>query len=185
VALRATARIVAADQPVSSRPRHDSHYRVADQYLRFWLRFIEPSLPDIARGRSDLALDRLHESWYDYRGQAVEPLIRDSVERISMSDPALAGVRVVGSYWTRTGDTEVDLIGVEQWPGAQRVLTVGSIKWRESGPFDRRDLASLAARQARVPGAESATLIAVSRSGCSARDLDRVSGPGDIVGAWR
>jgi uncharacterized protein len=183
--LRAGKRIVAVDQPVSLRPRHDPHYRVADQYLRFWLRFIEPCLPDIARGRPDLALDRVRKSWYDYRGQAVESLIRESVERISMSDPALAGVRVVGSYWTRTGDTEVDLIGVDQWPGAQRVLSVGSIKWRESGPFDRRDLASLAAQRARVPGADGATLIAVSRSGCSARDLDRVFGPADIVGAWR
>ncbi len=48
--------MIAVDRPVSLRPRNDPRYRVADSYLRFWLRFIGPSLPDIARGRPDLAL---------------------------------------------------------------------------------------------------------------------------------
>lgn len=35
--------------PVSVRPAREPRYRVADPYLRFWLRFIAPALPDIAR----------------------------------------------------------------------------------------------------------------------------------------
>lgn len=183
--LRVAKRVVAVDRPVSLRPRNDPRYRVADPYLRFWLRFIEPSLPDIARGRPDLALARVNESWTAYRGRAVEPLIRESLERITATDPVLARVRVLGSYWTRAGDAEVDLVGVDQWPGATQVAVVGSIKWRERSPFDRRDLAALAGQRTDVPGADGAALIAVSRSGCTVRDIDRAYGPQDLVSAWR
>jgi AAA+ ATPase superfamily predicted ATPase len=184
-ALREAKRMVAVERPVSLRPRNDPRYRVADSYLRFWLRFIEPSLPDIARGRPDLALARVQESWIDYRGQAVEPLVRESLERIAVADPALAGVGVVGAYWTRTGDVEVDLVGVDRWPDARKVAVAGSIKWRERHPFDRHDFTALAAHRARVPGAANAALIAVSRAGCTARDVDRAYGPADVIAAWR
>ncbi|MGQ0719555.1 MAG: ATP-binding protein [Pseudonocardiales bacterium] len=183
--LREAKRVVAADLPVSTRPAREPRYRVADSYLRFWLRFIEPALPDIARGRCDLALARLRETWLDYRGRAVEPLVRASLERLATSDPRLAGTAVVGGYWTRTGSVEVDLVGVDQWPGATRVSAVGSIKWRDRSPFDQRDLADLAAHRAEVPGGRDAPLVAVSRSGCTARDLAAVYGPDDLVSAWR
>ncbi|MGH3720154.1 MAG: ATP-binding protein [Pseudonocardiaceae bacterium] len=150
--LREAKRVVAADLPVSTRPSREPRYRVADPYLRFWLRFIEPALPDIARGRCDLALARLRDSWLDYRGRAVEPLVRASLERLARGDPRLAGTAVVGGYWTRTGSIEVGLVGVDQWPGASRVSAVGSITWRDRSPFGQRDLTDLAARCVEVPG---------------------------------
>lgn len=183
--LREAKRVVAADLPLSIRPAREPRYRVADSYLRFWLRFIEPALPDIARGRCDLALARLRDWWLDYRGRAVEPLVRASLERLAASDPCLAGTAIVGGYWTRTGSVEVDLVGVDQWPGARKVSTVGSIKWRDRSPFDQRDLADLAAHRAEVPGGSDAPLVAVSRSGCAARDLAAVYSPDDLVSAWR
>lgn len=183
--LRDAKRVVAVDHPFSLRPGNDPHYRVADSYLRFWLRFILPSLPDIARGRPDLAMARIRASWSKYRGRAVEPLVRESLERLLPEDPDLSGVAVVGGYWNRTGDVEVDLVGADRWPGARDIGLVGSVKWRERAPFDRHDLADLAGQRAKVPGAEGARLVAVSRSGCEASDLDRVYGAADLVAAWR
>jgi len=183
--LRTAKRMVAVERPVSLRPRNDPHYRIEDPYLRFWLRFIEPSLPDIARGRPDLAFTRVQKSWADYRGRAVEPLVRESLERIEATEPVLAGVGVIGAYWTRTGDVEVDLVGADRWPDAHQIAVTGSIKWREQAPFDRSDLAALAVRRSQIPGAEGSRLIAVSRSGCTTADVDRAYGPADLVGAWR
>lgn len=183
--LTTAKRTVAVDRPISLRQANDPRYRVADTYLRFWLRFIGPSLPDIARGRPELAFGRVRESWLPFRGRAVEPLIRASLERIADSDPVLAGVGMIGGYWTRTNDVEVDLVGADRWPDARRIAVTGSVKWREKAPFDRRDLAALAAQRARVPGAADAALVAVSRAGCTAGDVDRAYGPGDIVAAWR
>ena len=44
----------------------------------------------------------------------------------------------VGAYWSRTGDVEVDLVGANQPRSPADVSFVGSIKWRERSPVDRR-----------------------------------------------
>lgn len=88
-------------------------------------------------------------------------------------------------HWTRTGDVEVDLVGAEWQTRPDRVRFVGSIKWRERAPFDRRDLAHLVSQTPRVPGADEATLtIGVSRAGFDVEDLDAKLNPDDLLGAW-
>jgi AAA+ ATPase superfamily predicted ATPase len=183
--LTTVKRAVSADRPMSLKPGNDPRYRVADSYLRFWLRFIEPSLPDIARGRPDLALRRVRESWPEFRGRAIEPIIRASVERLVLDDPDLAGTGAIGGYWTRSTTVEVDLVGVDRWPGARKVTLTGSVKWRGHSPFDRRDLADLIEQRASVPGAADAALVGVSRAGFATEGLDRSYGPEDLVAAWR
>jgi uncharacterized protein len=107
------------------------------------------------------------------------------VWRLATSDPRLIGTAVVGGYCTRTGSVEVDLVGVDRWPDASRVNAVGSIKWRDHSPFDQHDLTVLAAHRKEVPGGHDAPLVAVSRSGCTARVLAAVYHPADLVSAWR
>jgi uncharacterized protein len=85
----------------------------------------------------------------------------------------------------RTGSVEVDIVGVDQWPGASRVSVVGSIKWRDRGPFDQRDLADLAAHRAEVPGGRDAGMVTVSHVGSAVRDLAAVYGPDELLSAWR
>jgi hypothetical protein len=184
-ALTTVKRAVSADRPVSLKSGNDPRYRVADSYLRFWLRFIEPSLPDIARGRPDLALARIRDSWPDFQGRAVEPIIRASVERLVLDDPDLGGTGVIGGYWTRSTTVEVDLVGVDRWPNARKVTLAGSVKWREQNPFGRRDLADLIEQRAHVPSAADAALVGVSRSGFAVDGLDRAYAPSDLVAAWR
>lgn len=48
----------------------------------------------------------------DYRGRAIEPIIRDSVARLLPIDEVDA--HTVAGYWTRDGRTEVDLVGVDR-----------------------------------------------------------------------
>lgn len=74
---------------------------------------------------------------------------------------------------------------MDRWPGATRVPLIGSVKWRDRAPFDRRDAAALAAVRSSVPGAQDAALVAVSRSGTTAADLDAVYGPDELLAAWR
>lgn len=183
--LTSVKRAVSADRPVSLKSGNDPRYRVADSYLRFWLRFIEPSLPDIARGRPDLALARVRDSWPDFQGRAIEPIVRASIERLVLDDPDLGGTGVIGGYWTRSTTVEVDLVGVDRWPNARKVTLTGSVKWREQTPFGRRDLTDLIEQRAHVPGAADAALIGVSRSGFAVDGLDRTYVPADLIAAWR
>jgi hypothetical protein len=97
----------------------------------------------------------------------------------------LLGEGIVGGYWTRTNDPEIDIVIADRQPVAKTILGVGSIKWLERTPFDRHDLAQLMVHRAQLPGATDGTpLIVVARSGC---DVDGVTifGPDELLNAWR
>ncbi len=80
--LLAVKRLVAATAPLSTRPSRETRYAVADPYLRFWLSFVGPYLPEIERGRGDLTLARVRRSWTSWRGRAIEPVVREAMRRL-------------------------------------------------------------------------------------------------------
>lgn len=177
-------RMVAVDSPLSARAARNRRYRVADPYLRFWLTFVEPALPDVERDRGELAARRILERWPDYLGGAVEPIVRESVERL-LPDERFGTGTYVGRYWTRTGTTEVDLVVGERPTAPTEVSCLGSIKWRARKRFDRRDTDALAQSAAAVPGASAKTrLVGVSAAGFTTSGLDIELGPDDLLAAW-
>lgn len=177
-------RVTVTLRPLADAPARGSLYLVADPYLRFWLRFIAPHLELVLRGRGDVVARRTIEAWADYRGKAVEHLIRESIARL-LPDARFGRALHVGAWWSRTGEAQVDLVGASAPTPPAPVSFVGSIKWRERMPFGSKDLASLAAVRERVPGAADALLVGVSRSGFATTELDVMLGPDDLVDAWR
>ncbi len=177
-------RIILAERPLSTVVSKETRYRVADPYLRFWLAFLGSGLPDIERGRGDRVLARIRHSWTSWRGRTVEPVIRESLLRMPVADLP-AGAIQFGSYWTRTNDVEIDLVGTDRSPVAGSIAAVGSVKWLENATFDAHDLARLAAASQRLPGATPETILfAVSRSGSTVPGLP-VYGPAELLQAWR
>ncbi len=177
-------RAIAVDQPTSGRSSgRETRYRIADPYLAFWTRFIEPAVPLLDRGRSQQVLQSILGQWPDYRGRAIEPIVRDSVARLLPIDEVDA--HTVASYWTRDGRTEVDLVGVDGNGSKRRVSFVGSIKWRQRRPFSGTDASALAAQLPMVPGVDDRTrLLAVSSSGFDVRDVPITLGPAELLQAW-
>lgn len=180
--LLAEKRVVAAELPVSVQPSKERRYRITDSYLRFYFAFLASHLAEIDRMRPDLTLQRIKAGWTAWRGRAVEPLVRDSLMRLLPSG-GIPAASAVGGYWTRSNDVEIDIVGADREPIAERLLFLGSIKWLENAPFDARDLVALQKHRDRVTG-EPIPLIAVSRSGCATRHLDAVFGPDDLLQAW-
>jgi AAA+ ATPase superfamily predicted ATPase len=177
-------RVVAADTPLSVKSSRDTRYRVADPYLRFWLSFLGPHLAEVERGRGDRVLGRIQASWTSWRGRAIEPVIRESLTRLPAE--ARAGTEgIVGGYWTRTNNPEIDLVIADREPVADRIEAVGSIKWLENQPFDHRDLAELITHRGQLPGASADTpLLVVSRSGSTVTGAT-VLGPQQLLDGWR
>jgi AAA+ ATPase superfamily predicted ATPase len=186
LALLRSKRVIEGEDPLSTaRGGRATRYRVADPYLRFWLRFVGPALADVERGRADLAVTRAEDGWSSYRGRAVEPLVRQSLERLAPV-PGLGRARDFGGYWTRANDVEVDLVGVADRRRVQHIDAVGSAKWRDGQPFTTADAANLRRAASVVPGVDDTTnLVAVSRSGFvdGLGDVVRL-GPGDLLNAW-
>lgn len=180
-----TKRIVAVDTPLATRrDTKNKRYRIADSYLRFWLALLRRGIAEVERGRGDLVLTRIERSWASWRGRAVEPVIRTSLERL-LPDDRLPGADVVGGWWNRQNNPEIDLVGTDREQPATRIAFTGSIKWLETDPFGRRELERLIAGSMSVPGRDHATpLVAVSRSGVEEGLPVTAFGPADIVEAW-
>lgn len=167
-ALAKQKRLVATRQPYSTEAAKEPRYLVADDYLRFWLHFINDARPEISRGRGQVVAERILGSWQSYAGHAVEPLVRRSIEHM-LPDPRFGAAKYAGGWWNRTNSIEIDLVGGDASPVAKTIEFVGSIKWHLKQPFDGKDLATLRADASSVPGVHGGVrLVAVSRSGFSA-----------------
>lgn len=186
--LLAQKRVVRRLTPYSTRAAPKTAlWEIVDPYTRFWLRFVNRKVDLIERGRGSLLDEEFRESWASFRGRAIEPVVRDSVERLLPDVERFGDARYAGGYWNRTGSVGVDLVGGEGWPVAKRVGFVGSVKWRAKRPFGRADALELASRRDEVPGAgEKTLLVGVSSRGFDADvPLDVRLSPQDLVGAWR
>jgi AAA+ ATPase superfamily predicted ATPase len=180
-------RMVATEEPLSAkRSRKDRRYRIADPGLRFWLAFVEPALSEVARGRPDLAMERVHRSFSAWRGRAVEPEVRAALQRL-LPDETWPDVRRVGGWWPRTNVPEIDLVGADELP-ARRVPFVGTIKWRDDAALTARDVERLATDAVRVPGVTAQTrMVAVCPAGAVGavgHDLAELWTAEDLLAAW-
>jgi uncharacterized protein len=177
-------RLVDAVVPLSTVPSRETRYVVTDPYLRFWLTFLGPYLAEIERGRGDLVLGRIRSSWTAWRGRAIEPVIKESLRRLG-SGALPEGTRVIGGFWTRTNDPEIDIVGADREPIAKQITVVGSITWLETRPFDAQDLNRLMIHRSRLPGTDQFTqLVAVSRARAVVDGVLTI-GPDELITAWR
>jgi hypothetical protein len=175
-------RIVAAELPLSTQPSRERRYRITDPYLRFWLRFLGPAMPEIERGRGDLTLDRIRRDWTTWRGRAIEALLREALAR-RLPDDDLPAAPAIGGYWTRGNDIEIDIVGADREPIARELLFVGSIKWLERSAFDDHDLLALQRHRALFTD-QAVPIVAVSRAGVSCAGLDAAYGPAELIESW-
>ena len=186
--LLAAKRLVVGARPLSTRASRETRYRVVDPYLRFWLTFVEPQLQRIERGGGGEVYVRMERSWDAWLGRVVEPVIHEAISRLNIPFGPNDESGVVGSYWTRTNNPEVDLVVADEAPVATSIYAVGSIKWRSSIAFDGRDLDALLMHRSQVPGATSETpLLVVARSGTSVGNMPhlKVIDADELIEAWQ
>jgi hypothetical protein len=165
--LTAEKHVLSVDEPLSAQRGRPALYRVADSNLRLYLAFGRAAHEQVRRGRPDAAFRLVQRRWPSWRGRAVEPLIRQSLELACVAGGTpWPDVEAVGGWWNRQFDPEIDLVGADRRPVARRVWFIGSVKWLGT-PFDRHDLAELIRDGSGVPGVEAgnAGLVAVSLSG--------------------
>ncbi|WP_305787096.1 ATP-binding protein [Symbioplanes lichenis] len=180
--------VLASDQPLSISSGKPALYRVADSNLRLYLAILRDVHNLTRRGRPDAGFSLFRNRWISWRGRAVEPLVRASLE-----EAAIAGslpwpeTQVVGGWWNRQFNPEINLVGADRAPVATRILFCGSLKWLGT-PFDAHDLQRLREGARQVPGFDPAGtgLVVVSRSGADLPPgaVDAVWGPDDLVGVW-
>lgn len=182
--------IVAIDRPLATHQGKPALYRIADSNLRLYLAVLRAAAELTRRGRPVDAFRLVERRWSTWRGRAVEPLVRESLELAGLSgELPWPAVGAVGGWWNRRFDPEIDLVGADTSPVADEIVFVGSIKWLAT-PFDQHDLATLRANAPQVPGHTARTgAVVASRSGLATvldkAGVDLVWGPAEVVNAWR
>lgn len=184
-------KVLEIDEPLSTQPGRPALYRVADSNLSLYLEVLRSAQELSSRGRTEAAFRLVQRSWKTWRGRAVEPLVREALELAAASDALpWPEAKVVGGWWNRQFNPELDLVGADRGPVAGRLSFVGSVKWLGTR-FDQHDLRALHVAAAQVPGFEPETtgLMAVSLSGFAPAvgpdSLGLAWGPDQVVGAWR
>lgn len=174
-------RVLERELPAWATSTRLRRYRLTDPYLRFWFRYVERHVEAIARGRGDVAAAAFERDWSSWRGMAVEPVVRRSLERLAGVDGRVPAAESFLPWWTRDGQVEVDVVGVDR----EVTSLLGTIKWRASGGVTSRDLGELAAYRSRVPRAAGARLAAISPTGEAPASADLALSADDLLAAWR
>nr|WSZ98091.1 AAA family ATPase [Streptomyces sp. NBC_00857] len=182
--------VLAVDSPLSTKPGKPALHRIADSNLRLYLAALRTAEQLALRGRPEAAFRAVQRRWAAWRGRAVEPLIRESLELAAVTgDFPWPDTEAVGGWWNRQFSPEIDLIGADRAPVAQTVFFAGSVKWL-AGPFDRHDLTALERGAAQVPGftPDTGGLVVATLSGTTdiagADSVGLVWEPRDVVAAW-
>jgi AAA+ ATPase superfamily predicted ATPase len=126
VALRLVERVV----PVTEDPRRTRRrvYRIADNFLAFWLGVLDRFRPEIERGLGQSILPVLLRSLDDYMGGPWEEAFRDHLRRLASAGELGADVVAIGPFWTSAEDaTEIDAVALA---GRRReAVLLGEAKW--------------------------------------------------------
>jgi len=120
--------LVVREVPVTEDPDRSRRavYRIGDNFLNFWFRFVYRRRSDIAAGMGKEIVDRvILPRLSDHMGEPWELMCRDFVRRHAASGGLGVNVSTVGRWWSRDSSAEVDIVGLDD----RKVVLAGSVKW--------------------------------------------------------
>ena len=152
VALRLVERVVPVTDTARSRR---VHYRVADNFLAFWLQVLARFGAEIERGLGETILPVLLESLPDLLGPRWEEMFRMHLRPLAAQGEFGDGIVVVGSWWSADTAMEVDAVALA---GRARIpVFAGEAKWATRLEATRA-IRTLSAKVGTVPGADPGTM---------------------------
>jgi AAA+ ATPase superfamily predicted ATPase len=101
--------LITRNKPVFSKPEsRNTRWMLADNYLRFWFRFIYPNQSLIEMGKHDMLREYIDRNYEQYSGLILEKYFREKIaetEKITKS----------GNYWDSKGSNEIDCIALNDF----------------------------------------------------------------------
>lgn len=124
--LRLVERVVPVTE--KSKGSRRAVYRVADNFLAFWLGLVDRHRSEIERGLGTSILPVLASSLDDFLGSRYEDAFRQHLRRMA-SEGELGDVVAIGPFWSGGGD-EIEAVALA---GRHRVaVLLGEAKWTRS-----------------------------------------------------
>ncbi len=155
IELRLVERVV----PVTEDERRTKRrlYRIADNYLAFWLAHVEPNRAEIDRGLGGAVARTLVASLDDAMGRPWEEAFRWHLRSL-VGDVLPPDIVAIGSWWNRDSSIEIDAVGLG---GRSRTpVLIGEAKWARSKDATAL-VRGLERKAAALPDAAASLTIAV------------------------
>jgi AAA+ ATPase superfamily predicted ATPase len=146
-----------------------SSYQITDPYFRFWFRYVANNRSRLESGRTEEVRDEILTDLDNIMGWSFEQCCRRWLRAYAAED-SIGAPQQIGSWWSRNGQIEVDVVGVRK----HRYVLVGSCKWRRIAGIDI--LEDLYAKQERLgPRAAGARRVLFAREGFTAEVRERAA----------
>jgi hypothetical protein len=118
-------RLIDREVPVTASAKQSkrSRYRVADEFLRFWFRFVEPNRSSIEEAPDVVYDGTIEPNLPDHVATTFEDVCQEAVWE-AIRRGTLASYSEVGRWWY--GEDEIDIVGLA--PDADRIL-LAECKW--------------------------------------------------------
>jgi AAA+ ATPase superfamily predicted ATPase len=133
IELRLIERMVPVTE-AGSRTRRRS-YRIADNFLAFWLSIVEPYRAEIERGLGPSILSPLIARLDDHMGPRFEEAFRAHLRRLAADGALAPDIVRIGPYWSERPPVEIDAVALAG-RGEEAVL-LGEAKWARTANATR------------------------------------------------
>jgi len=150
-------------------------YRIADNFLAFYLAVLSRFRAEIERGLGDSILTVLVQTLDDHLGPRWEEMLRQHVRRLAATGELGEGIVGVGGWWSEDSASEIDVVAVAG--RARTPVLAGEAKWarRQHGARLARQVL---AKAQRLPGVDDVDQLRVLV--CAREELENV--PADVLG---
>jgi uncharacterized protein len=133
IELRLIERVVPITE-VGSRTRRRS-YRIADNFLAFWLGIVEPYRAEIERGLGPSILSPLMQRLDDHMGSPWEEAFRSHLRRLAAGGELVPEIVRIGPFWSERPAVEIDAVALAG--RHEEAVLLGEAKWARSADGGR------------------------------------------------
>lgn len=128
IELRLVERVVPVTE-AGSRTRRRS-YRIADNFLAFWLGIVEPYRAEIERGLGETILSPMIEQLSEHMGGRYEEAFRAHLRRLAAAGALARDIVRIGAFWSEHPAVEIDAVALAG--RREEAVLVGEAKWARS-----------------------------------------------------
>lgn len=99
--------------PIGIRPKpRKGLYTIADNYLRFWFKYVFPNKVELEIGNTSYVLKKICEYYNTYLGQTFEQVAYEFLIEAKRKGSLSFSFKTLGKWWFK--DKEIDIVAIDE-----------------------------------------------------------------------